>query len=95
MLGHERVKTVQDLEAVGKTFDRVRRQRTQWLVRSSRFIGDCYEWRAEGVGRDFGRIEHEINARNRIIGDVDVEEMCRSAVGELEGRLKRGQGYRI
>ncbi|KAL4788383.1 hypothetical protein BJX76DRAFT_345001 [Aspergillus varians] len=60
-----------DLEAVLAVFDASRRERTQWLVQSSRFISDCYEWRADEVGRDFAKIEEEISWRNGIIMDVD------------------------
>lgn len=48
-------------------------------MQSSRFIGDCYEWRAEGVGREFSKIEEAINYRNGIITDADVAGMCREA----------------
>ena len=79
-----------DLEAVLATFDATRRERTQWLVQSSRFIGDAYEWRAPGVGDDLGRIEEEINRRNGIISNVDVEKMCAEAREELWRRLRKG-----
>jgi salicylate hydroxylase len=75
------------LETVFSTFDAERRRRCQWLVQSSRRVGDCYEWRAEGVGRDFDKIEAEINERNGIIANVDVPEMCRRARDELARRL--------
>ena len=87
LLCHESVKSGSDLEAVFSTFDECRRERTQWLVQSSRFIGDCYEWRAKGAGEDFGRIEREINERNSIIADVDVAEMCKAALQTLRKKL--------
>lgn len=74
-----------DLDAALATFDATRRERTQWLVQSSRFTGDVYEWRAPGVGADLGRIEEEINRRNGIIANVDVEGMCLEARGVLGG----------
>ncbi|KAL4921513.1 hypothetical protein BDW62DRAFT_219595 [Aspergillus aurantiobrunneus] len=87
LLSDPRVQTHKDLEAVLGVFDTSRRERTQWLVQSSRFIGDSYEWRAEGVGRDFAKIEEAINYRNGIIADVDVGAMCREAREMLGGRL--------
>ncbi|KAI9040779.1 FAD/NAD(P)-binding domain-containing protein [Aspergillus affinis] len=87
MLEDDRVTSVRDLEAVLATFDSTRRERTQWLVQSSRFIGDCYEWRAEGVGRNFKKIEEAINYRNGVIANVDIRQMCKNAVDELGGRL--------
>ncbi|KXS94160.1 hypothetical protein AC578_7673, partial [Pseudocercospora eumusae] len=92
LLADPRVATREDLEKVFLAFDEVRRERALWLPRSSSFIGDCYEWMAEGVGEDFEKIEHEILVRNRIIGDVDVEGMLRGARECLTGRLGMGGG---
>lgn len=69
----------QYLEKVFVAFDAAHRERSQWLVQSSRFIGDCYEWRADGIGRDFAKIENEINSRHGTISNVDVAEMCDKA----------------
>ena len=71
----ERVGSHESLEAVLAAFDASRRERTQWLVQSSRFIGDAYEWQAPGVGKDFKKIEAEINRRNGIIANVDMDKM--------------------
>lgn len=90
LLADPRVRSHSDLEDVLAVFDASRRERTQWLVQSSRFIGDCYEWRADGVGRDFGKIEEAINYRNGIITDADVAGMCR----EAKESLGRGLGVR-
>lgn len=87
LLEDERVQSPRDLEAVLATFDAVRRERTQWLVQSSRFIGDTYEWRAPGVGNNLKRAEEEINRRNGIIANVDVNRMCSEAREELGKRL--------
>ncbi|KIX92833.1 uncharacterized protein Z520_11496 [Fonsecaea multimorphosa CBS 102226] len=87
LLADERVQSPSDLDAVFATFTARRKERGQWLVQSSRWVGDCYEWRAEGIGRDFVKIESEINERNGIIANVDVEEMCREAKEELRRRL--------
>lgn len=83
LLSDEAVKDHRDLEAVFAAFDASRRERCQWLVKSSRWIGDCYEWRAEGVGRDFGKIEDEINRRMGIISGIDIDEVCGQARGFL------------
>lgn len=75
------------MEAVFATFDSQRRERGRFLVESSRFIGDSYEWQADGVGNDFAKIEKEINRRNGIIADVDLVQMCDKAKVELRRRL--------
>lgn len=84
LLSDKRVKSPAEVEAAFTVFDASRRERGQWLVQSSRFIGDSYEWRAEGVGSDFKKIESEINRRGGIIGNVDVDKMCNDALGDLE-----------
>lgn len=89
LLADERVKTPADLNTVFATFDAERRSRGHWLVQSSRRVGDCYEWRAEGVGRDFRKIEAEINERNGIIHNVNVGELCEQARQELGKRLQK------
>lgn len=83
LLKDDAVRSHADLEAVFAAFDAVRRERCQWLVQSSRRIGDCYEWRASGVGRDFKKIESEINERLGIISDIDIEGVCEEAKGLL------------
>jgi salicylate hydroxylase len=66
-------------------YDDFRKERGQWLVNSSRFQGDCYEWMAEGCGDDFEKIEKEINRRNAIVGEFDVEGSIREAKAALHG----------
>jgi salicylate hydroxylase len=68
-------------------FDTSRRERGQWLVQSSRFIGDSYEWRADGVGDDFKKIEAEINRRNGIIANIDMEKLVVEAKTDLRQKL--------
>lgn len=92
LLADEQVKSRRDLEAVFATFDAERRPRAQWLVESSRLIGDCYELRAEGIGNDFTKIEAEINKRNGIIANVNMEQMCVRARDELRKRLSGSLG---
>lgn len=87
LLADERVTSRDALEAVFSTFDSQRRERGRFLVETSRFIGECYEWQADGVGTDFKRIEEEINKRNGMIANIDVVKMCEEARYELGERL--------
>jgi salicylate hydroxylase len=87
LLDDQQVRTQRDLDIVFATFDAQRRQRGQWLVQSSRWIGDCYEWQAKGVGKDFKKIEAEINERNGIIANIDLRKMCEQAREDLRTRL--------
>jgi salicylate hydroxylase len=89
LLADDAVKSVSDVQAVFSIFNDVRKERGQWLVQSSARIGNVYEWRADGVEQDFGKMEQEINERNNTIGggDVDVSEMCEKARATLRQKL--------
>lgn len=87
LLADPSVRTQDDLGAVFATFDAQRRSRGQWLVQSSRWVGDCYEWRAKGIGKDFKKIEAEINERNGVIANIDMRKMCDEAKEDLSTRL--------
>jgi len=92
------------LEKAFATFEHCRKERTQWLVRSSRMVGDLYEWRGvvEGpdsrtgerveFGRDIEKIAEEVRWRCDKIWDADVGKMVEEAREELETRLKCGGG---
>lgn len=64
-------------------YDRARRERGEWLVQSSRYIGDAYEYLASDTKSDHSKIEAEIIARNDAIAKVDVVSMCRKARDDL------------
>lgn len=87
LLSDSRVTSHKHLQAAFATFDSQRRERCRFLVQSSRFIGDCYQWQADGVGNEFDKIEAEINRRNAIIADIDMAKMCNAAKADLGERL--------
>jgi salicylate hydroxylase len=75
---------VEVLGDVLTVFDRARRERTQWLVQSSRVTADLYEWRDELCGKDPVKIKQELLWRNHKIWKVDIEELTRLWNLELE-----------
>ncbi|EEA26150.1 hypothetical protein TMatcc_005601 [Talaromyces marneffei ATCC 18224] len=87
MLASDKVSTVADVQKIFEVFDAVRHERCQFLVQGSRFSGDCYEWRAPGIGNDFKKIEQEINRRHAIISDVEVDRFVDEAMKELNKGL--------
>lgn len=91
LLSHKEVTDLTTLEASISTYANCRKARGDWLVQSSRLIGDAYECQALDIGADFAKIEREINLRNGIIANVDVDGFCNSACKDLE-ELLRGQG---
>ncbi len=76
-----------DLAAALAAFDENRRERGQWLVQSSRRIGDTYEWQASGIGSDVALVEKEIIERNGIIADYDIQGGALEARRSLERNL--------
>ena len=87
LLDDERIKNPSDLEAVFAAYDANRRKRTQWLVQSSRRTGDTYEWRTEGIGKDFGKIEKDLRERVDYIWNVDLDKDIQDAKADLGMRL--------
>ena len=74
-------------ESAFQVFSDVRKERTQWLVESSRRSGDLYEWRAEGVGKDFAKIEHECRERDVKIWNGQIDDMIKEAMQKLSASL--------
>ena len=83
LLADENVFSYQDVETAFKIYDAVRKPRGEFLVQTSRFMGDAYERRNEATGDDLEKIKYELVARNSIIHNLDVEKMCRDARAEL------------
>ena len=79
-----KVPKVKVLESVLKVFDSARRERTQWLVGSSRISADLYEWMDENCGKDPVKIKEEVLWRNHKIWNVSIEDMTRASNKELE-----------
>ena len=71
-----------------RTYDAIRRERAQWLVQSSRFVGEMYEWRDERVGSDAKKCAEEIEWRSRKIWDYDIEGTMSQAHAALEKQIE-------
>lgn len=81
------------IEAAFRAFDACRRERTQWLVRSSRFTGDAYEYMAtneQGVKLedDVEAIRKELEERHAKIWGASVEGMLSESIGVLTKELE-------
>ncbi|KAK3315838.1 putative monooxygenase [Apodospora peruviana] len=71
-----------------QVYNEVRYERSQWLVQSSRVVGEMYEWQDKECGRDAERIGKEVERRSHLIWDYDVDEMVKTALKLMEGRIK-------
>ena len=66
------VEDVDDLPDAFKTYDQLRRPRTQRLVKTSREAGQMYELCLEGVGSDLSRVADELDEWHEWIWKVDL-----------------------
>ena len=66
------------IEKALQCYNDIRIERTQWLVESSRILGELYEWQNKETGRDPEKSKEEVRWRSHKIWDYDVEEMVRS-----------------
>ncbi|ROV95661.1 hypothetical protein VMCG_07552 [Cytospora schulzeri] len=87
LLADEQVKGVKGLAAAFAVYDTHRRERTQWLVQSSRRAGNLVEFLTADVGQDVGRIEKELNARLGQVWNFNIEDLIREAKKDLHRRL--------
>ncbi|KAK6008111.1 hypothetical protein QM012_000014 [Aureobasidium pullulans] len=82
--GSARTSRTEVLEQALEVFDEVRRERTQWLVQSSRASVELYEWRDHLCKRDPAKIKEQILWRNHKIWRVDIDDMAAEANRKLE-----------
>ncbi|RAL06628.1 FAD/NAD(P)-binding domain-containing protein [Aspergillus homomorphus CBS 101889] len=72
------------LSAALATYDHIRLDRTQWLMQTSRFVGEMYEWQHS---RDPAQICHEIDSRSSKIWSYNIDEMIRQTRQDFTRRL--------
>ncbi|KAL4919046.1 hypothetical protein BDW62DRAFT_200197 [Aspergillus aurantiobrunneus] len=72
------------LSAGLKAFSKVRHERSQWLVRSSREVCETYEWINPECGKDLDKGYEDVKARSHKIWYFDIEGM----MGELESEYQ-------
>jgi salicylate hydroxylase len=70
------------------TYNSIRLERSQWVVESSRILGQLYEWQDPHAGSDPKKCAEEVRWRSHKIWDYDVESMIREAEKEYRRRLE-------
>ena len=73
------------------TYNDVRLERSQWLVNTSRFVGDMYQWRDPQVGKDREKAAAEIEWRSRRIWDYDIDGMIKESEEKFKTALYGSQ----
>lgn len=67
-----------------RAYDAVRRERSQWLVRSSREVSQTYEWANPACGADPELCLEDIRRRAHRIWHFDIDGMVDEAVAAFE-----------
>ena len=75
------------LKAALATYNAVRLERSQWLVESSRILGEIYEWQYEATGSDKKKCENEVFWRSHKIWDYDIDQMLQQTAEDYKQRL--------
>ncbi|GKT41557.1 FAD-dependent monooxygenase sorC [Colletotrichum spaethianum] len=86
LLAEDGVRCSADLEAAFATFDEHRRERGEWLIKSSRRAGELYQLQSEH-GKDFQKLEAEIQVTSKKMWNFDIELNIQKAVRDLNKRL--------
>ncbi|GAM83866.1 hypothetical protein ANO11243_018560 [Dothideomycetidae sp. 11243] len=91
LLADERVTGPEGVQAAFQAFNDQRLERTQWLVQSSRRVGELWDMKAEGVGDDVEMIKKEIIERYDMVWNGQVKEYIAEAkelLGKILGEAK-------
>ncbi|EED22648.1 monoxygenase, putative [Talaromyces stipitatus ATCC 10500] len=75
------------LNAALATYNAVRLERSQWLVESSRILGEIYEWQYKPTGRDKKKCEEEVYWRSHKIWDYDIGQMLQETTEYYKQRV--------
>ncbi|KAJ6785092.1 hypothetical protein PWT90_03549 [Aphanocladium album] len=75
------------VQAAMKIYDEERRERSQWMVRSSRRQGLLLKCLIPEVGSDMAQMREDILARSQHLQDYDVHGGLEKTVRELDGRI--------
>lgn len=78
------------LRAAFSAYDEVRRERSQWLVKSSREVSEIYEMTYLDTGRDMEKCLKEIECRSHKIWYFDYELMLKETRDGVKARLGTG-----
>jgi salicylate hydroxylase len=94
-----KLRTAHDLitrdQAIGialSSYESVRYERTQWLIESSRFMGELFEWQITNCNRDPIKCHSETERRSHKIWDYDLDNMVKEVREVFIIKLMRLRG---
>ncbi|KAF2996712.1 hypothetical protein E8E13_005642 [Curvularia kusanoi] len=71
-----------------QVYNNVRYDRSQWIMDTSRVIGEIYEFQNLECGSDHAKIAREIHDRSHKIWDYDVDAMVNEALAQYGAAMK-------
>ncbi|KAK8075460.1 hypothetical protein PG997_010123 [Apiospora hydei] len=77
-------------EALGVYSD-MRYERSQWLVKSSRHVGDTFAWKDGLGGIDKEKFGRDLEDRSHHLWDYDIDDMVKETRSRLKLRLARAR----
>ncbi|TQW01310.1 monooxygenase [Cordyceps javanica] len=86
-----RSKAAMVMEAVA-LYDGARRERSQWMVWSSRRQGRLMKCRVPGIDADMGKIEEDLRGRSRTLLTWDAEATLERTLRELDEQVAAMEG---
>ena len=85
--GRSEGKRATDIREALQAYNDVRYKRAQWLVDSSRAVGELFEWQDPDVGSNVEKFSEQIEWRSHRIWDYDVDRMASEALNRFSARV--------
>ncbi|KAJ5864577.1 Vacuolar basic amino acid transporter 3 [Penicillium soppii] len=83
---HDPIEREEAFCAALSSYEAVRYERTQWLVESSRFMGELFEWQTE-CNMDPIKCHSEAERRSHLIWDYDIDYMIKEVQEVMKLKL--------
>ncbi|CAG7963386.1 unnamed protein product [Penicillium salamii] len=81
------------ISAAFSAYESVRYERTQWLIESSRFMGEVFEWQTALCEADPANCQSEVEWRSHKIWDYDVDQMVEAVSAIFGSKVSEALGH--
>lgn len=78
-----------------QVYNKVRYERSQWIMDTSRVIGEIYEFQNPECGTDHAKIAREIHDRSHKIWDYDVDAMVTDTLSQFGTSMKEATSLSV
>ncbi|CAG8255715.1 unnamed protein product [Penicillium olsonii] len=93
--GLESISKRKTISAAFAAYECTRYDRTQWIIESSRFMGELFEWQAAGFERDPDKCHSEVEWRSHKIWDYDVENLIKEIRESFVAKVSESVGETV